>query len=260
MSRFMAEQSGRARAGRRASPKYWARDKRVSLTSEFPRVVARTTLLMTVSVIRSLSEIERLAPEWKRLFLQSRTRNPFANPEWLTTWLRHFVSARELYIVAVRSGDDLVGVAPLFRSSSIVPGLPLRRLGLLGTGKHAGITKLPQILAGPPFERKVLRKILAFLHARVEEWDWLEVHLAPELGWFEPEWLPAGGDRRFLHAGASVRSNGASEDVVHPAGTSQARSEGEPRRSRNRFARKGLEWRIESLGAANEAAASSSGS
>ena len=65
----------------------------------------------------------------------------------------------------------------------------LRQVQLLGSGRHEALTELPQVLAAPGEARSVLRAVLEYWSQMPDAWDWLELPLLEEQGWFEPEWL-----------------------------------------------------------------------
>lgn len=144
------------------------------------------------SVISSFDELDALIPEWTRLFACSGAQNPFAHPQWMVTWAHHFVSPDQLYVITVRDvSGSLIGIAPLYRHCRrLAPGLIATHLRLFGTGRHAHLTELPQILTAPDMHRKVLRDIIHFVFEDKADWDWMEISLTPEQGWFEPQWLP----------------------------------------------------------------------
>ena len=149
---------------------------------------------LTFSTITTEAGLAALLPEWTCLFQRAATANPFAHPLWLTTWARHFIRPSQLYVIAVRDGDELVGVAPFYRwRHALAPGLSVTQLQLMCTGQHVELTELPQVLVRPGLEREALRGIMHYLGERAGEWDWVEVVLAPQQGWFEPEWLPQSG-------------------------------------------------------------------
>jgi CelD/BcsL family acetyltransferase involved in cellulose biosynthesis len=52
-------------------------------------------------------------PEWNSLYQQSAPRNPFLSGEWTQAYLETVGRDTELFVVAVRSGGRLIGVAPL---------------------------------------------------------------------------------------------------------------------------------------------------
>lgn len=149
----------------------------------------------TPALVSGAAALEALRPEWTELFYASATPNPFAHPAWLLTWARHFIGPAQVYVVTVRDEEGaLIGVAPFYRQRYSPRRAPaITALQLLGTGQHVHLTELPQILTKPGEERAVLRAMMHYLGERAAEWDWVEVALTPEQGWFEPQWLPREG-------------------------------------------------------------------
>src|SRR5450756_3014280 len=94
-----------------------------------------------------------------------------------------------------RRDRALVGLAPWYFKR--VRGLPCR-LHLLGSGRHDALTELPQILTAQGESRSVLRAVLGEWSRAAAEWDWLELPIMAEQGWFEPEWLTGGVGERGL--------------------------------------------------------------
>jgi hypothetical protein len=139
-----------------------------------------------VGVADSFAAVDRLMPDWRALFEESRTHNPFTNPTWLRAWMLHFTREPELWVMEVRQSDRLIGVAPFYRRR-FAGGV--RRVRLVGMGHDRTLTELPQVLAAPGMERQVLRAVVAELMARAGDWDWVDLSLPPEQGWFEPDWL-----------------------------------------------------------------------
>ncbi len=149
----------------------------------------------SLSVIRlsTFAEAQELGSDWRDLYARSGSRNPFASPEWLLPWARHFVRERDLAVFAVSRDGVLIGVAPWY-----IKRMPpfSGRLQLLGAGRHDALTELPQILTAPAETRSVLRAVLGQWSLAPGEWDWLELPMLGEQGWFEPDWLTgalAGG-------------------------------------------------------------------
>lgn len=60
-------------------------------------------------------ELARLEPEWRALIPRSHLRCVFVSPTWLRAWWEVFGEGRELLLLSVREGGELVGVAPLMR-------------------------------------------------------------------------------------------------------------------------------------------------
>ena len=68
---------------------------------------------MSFSVSRE--ELGRLEPEWRALIPRSGVRNAFLTPIWLRIWWEEFADGREMMLLAVRRGQELVAVVPLMR-------------------------------------------------------------------------------------------------------------------------------------------------
>ena len=65
------------------------------------------------TVVRTAHGLAELMPEWNRLYQQSAPRNPFLSGEWTQAYLDTLGRDTELFVVAIRSGGRLIGVAPL---------------------------------------------------------------------------------------------------------------------------------------------------
>jgi CelD/BcsL family acetyltransferase involved in cellulose biosynthesis len=64
-------------------------------------------------LIVDLARAEQLAPEWDALAVESG--EPTAAPGWMLAWWRHLAPPGcELRIVAVRDGEELIGIVPLY--------------------------------------------------------------------------------------------------------------------------------------------------
>src|SRR2546423_748112 len=94
--------------------------------------------MLDISPLTTHDGLDRLLPEWTELYDESCVRNPFAHPEWLLAWARHFVAASSLHVLAVRCGGRPGGVAPLHPGPGPAPpGLAPRRAGRIGRRRRA---------------------------------------------------------------------------------------------------------------------------
>ncbi|WP_181706422.1 GNAT family N-acetyltransferase [Chthonobacter rhizosphaerae] len=85
--------------------------------------------VLRTRVLTRLQELEALEPAWWALWRRIGTASPFQSPAWLIPWTAVFRPA-EVRAVAVFDGDDLIGLAPLWRED----GPYGRRLLPLGIG------------------------------------------------------------------------------------------------------------------------------
>lgn len=69
--------------------------------------------MLSSEVITELSELDPLEPEWDELAVANRL--PLMSPACVMAWWRHLSPpSAEPRIVAVRDGDQLVGLAPFY--------------------------------------------------------------------------------------------------------------------------------------------------
>jgi CelD/BcsL family acetyltransferase involved in cellulose biosynthesis len=205
----------------------------------------------TVSLLTSLPEIERVIPEWRRLFVDSGCSNPWLVPEWQLEWAARFTQEGELRFIAVRERDRLIALAPFYRRAVRIGGVRvLTRTRLLGSGPDTGIAELSQVLCDPGSQRKALREVFAFLAEHPEQSDWIDISLSPEQGWFESEWLPATSDKASEWISPSVGSHASVVlDLPDEVGTLDSflkpNMRNNIRKSKNRLARAGIEWTVQ---------------
>jgi CelD/BcsL family acetyltransferase involved in cellulose biosynthesis len=149
-----------------------------------------------VASLTSLPEARAMIAEWARLAETAGAGNPFHHPDWLVPWAERFLRPGEqVRLLAARRGGQLVGVAPFYRRSW-GPGVA-HSLQVWGTGRHADLIELPQLLLDQEQPRAVARALVGRLCAQASAWDWAAVPLESPL-WLEPEWLPRGGGLTVL--------------------------------------------------------------
>ena len=93
------------------------------------------SLATTIEAVVDSAGFSRLENQWNRLLESSDSDCLFLTWEWLFTWWKQFSDGRRLSILALRSGDELVAVAPLcMNPSNPSRGQILPALQFLGTG------------------------------------------------------------------------------------------------------------------------------
>ena len=86
----------------------------------------------------SLEDAQILAPEWDELVLQLNG-SLYSSSEWCEAWWRHYGAGRELRLVAVRAGEELVGVLPFFIDRLRVPIGRARVARLVGSDSTVAV-------------------------------------------------------------------------------------------------------------------------
>lgn len=116
--------------------------------------------------------VEALLPEWDRLFAADPSATPFVSTGWAEAWLEHWDPSARPWIVTIRDGEDLVGLAPLVTR---IHG-PLRALHVLG--KEPGDYWAP--LARPEVRDETSRLLASELVRRRGDWDLLYLDCLPQ--------------------------------------------------------------------------------
>jgi CelD/BcsL family acetyltransferase involved in cellulose biosynthesis len=122
---------------------------------------------MRLEELTSTADLDSLLPDWWSLYERCPGATPFHSPDWLRSWWDDF-GFGDLWILALREGDRLVGIAPLF----IHPyrdghqGL-LRQVSPVGIG----ITDYTDFLFDPQYAASASEMILQHLVERRTIWD-----------------------------------------------------------------------------------------
>jgi CelD/BcsL family acetyltransferase involved in cellulose biosynthesis len=88
-----------------------------------------------LEVINTDKRFEEIHEEWTELLAHSSSDCIFLTWEWLYTWWKHLAGGRKLHVLVIRSGVDLIAIAPLASpSTKLIRLAHIRALEFLGTG------------------------------------------------------------------------------------------------------------------------------
>jgi CelD/BcsL family acetyltransferase involved in cellulose biosynthesis len=132
--------------------------------------------LKTVEVITTRAAFRRLEPAWNALLCESASNTVSLTWEWMNAWWEVFGGeGRELYVVVIRSGEEVIGIAPLHRRRLFHYGLlPFRRLQFLASSEDeadATCSEYLDFILRRGREAEALGILLEHLRARAEDWD-----------------------------------------------------------------------------------------
>ena len=130
---------------------------------------------METLILRTADLFDTLRPEWNALLHASTADTPFLTHEWQCTWWS-CLGEGELFVMTVRDGGALVGLAPLFiLSQPDLDGKVRRLLRLIGSVDASDYLDL---IAVRGREREVFDAMLNVL-AQSDEWDVLDLYNVP---------------------------------------------------------------------------------
>jgi CelD/BcsL family acetyltransferase involved in cellulose biosynthesis len=131
---------------------------------------------MKTAIVKTGEIFETLAPEWNTVLRGSTADTPFLTYEWQKTWWE-CLSEGELFVITVRDGGALIGLAPLFVfQQPDAAGRPRRRLRLIGSVDASDYLDL---IAARGREPEVFEAIFDAL-AGSADWDVLDLYNVPE--------------------------------------------------------------------------------
>lgn len=121
---------------------------------------------LRVEEVEDLAGLEALETEWTRLWEDCPQATPFHHPGWLIPWWSCFGAQPgwTLWTLAVRRGDRLVAVAPLFVHPG--PDPSIRQLSPVGISNTDYLGPL-----AAPGDEDALSAILAHLAEHADRWD-----------------------------------------------------------------------------------------
>src|SRR5919202_5453040 len=123
-----------------------------------------------IEEVRSLAGLERVRSEWLDLWRRVPGASIFQHPDWLIPWCAPF-GVNEPWLLAVRRGNHLIGVAPLL----VYERERQRVLTLMG----AGISDVQDVLVEPSAARAVLDAVWYHLEQHQDRFDVVEFENLP---------------------------------------------------------------------------------
>jgi len=111
-------------------------------------------------------------PQWKEVLARDPDRHIFATPEWNRLWWEEFGEGKDLFLLTLRRGEDLVGIVPLYRKREGSRYL-LRFLGGIDLTDYLGP------ICAVDDRREVIESLVSWLGKEEVEWDEFDAHNMP---------------------------------------------------------------------------------
>jgi CelD/BcsL family acetyltransferase involved in cellulose biosynthesis len=130
--------------------------------------------MLVTEEIRGDAAMAKMAREWDDLLHNGRCGGFFQTWEWVMCCRRHFGAGKPLSLITVRDDGKLVGLAAM--ETTLMYGLPLRRLQFIGTGTSDYLDFL--LLDG--YEESALQEIIRWITHHKSRWDLVDLQQFPE--------------------------------------------------------------------------------
>ncbi|MCP4567735.1 MAG: GNAT family N-acetyltransferase [FCB group bacterium] len=122
--------------------------------------------VIDISRVETVEAFEQLRPDWDRLLSQSDVNNIFLTFDWIKSWWETFGEQFRLYILLIKEGDKLIGIAPLMltlRKSIRFIGTPNADYGdLIGPDKDV-----------------IIKQVFSYLTKHNDEWNKIDLQQIP---------------------------------------------------------------------------------
>src|SRR5438270_11540604 len=127
---------------------------------------------LAIQIIEDADTLAVLETGWWELWRRAPSATPFQSPAWLLPWWSSF-SPGELFVVACRHAERLVGLAPFYIES----GVQGRRILPIGIS----LSDYLDVLIDPQWEGPVAHAVVNEIARQRARWDsWALEELRPE--------------------------------------------------------------------------------
>jgi len=133
-------------------------------------------MTLRTAVYYDFEQLLGLRESWNCIVAGGAMLSFFQQFEWFEAWWRVFAGERELHVLAVFAGEELVGVIPLVRQTYRFGVLAFKILRFPADD----ISDYYRIIAAPGFEQAVCDNLAKYLRNHPREWDLLFFKEIPE--------------------------------------------------------------------------------
>lgn len=148
---------------------------------------------LKVEIISAYNSFLKLEQIWNRLVEEAGIDHPFLNYEWMRTWWECFGAGKELHILVVKEGGEVIAIAPLILSCERIYGFKVRCLRSL---YNLHTPRCSFIVTRRPEE--AYRAVWQSLASQKRLWDVLELHQLPAGSRTLEELLRLAAENGFL--------------------------------------------------------------
>jgi len=153
--------------------------------------------MVRTDVIHDSARLFDLRDQWSELLGCSATGTVFQSPGWVEAWWHRFGTGKQLFAVAVRQGEMLVGLALFMLMFERRYGFKVRSLHFIGQTGSGICPDHLDVLARPGFEEITQREVVASLFEGAQEWDVMELSSLAESSSFFGLFLQEAGKRNY---------------------------------------------------------------
>lgn len=134
----------------------------------------------TLRLVRSIDEFESLQGDWDALYDKCARNAVFSSWDWAFTWWEVFKNQdqRELFILCLYQGDELVGIAPFQITKSFpksfIQGRTLQFIGNGEASEDSIVSEFQDFIVLPEMESIMVDSVSKYLVDNKSKWDFAD--------------------------------------------------------------------------------------
>ena len=126
--------------------------------------------MLTIEIITEYNKLESIQKSWNELLKKSTTTAPYMTYEWFKTAWEYLDSDKELHIILVKDGEEIIAIAPFLNSRKKFLGISFNKLCFVRS-------------ANTPFQdfilttkkQEAITAILNYLNEKSRQWNMIEL-------------------------------------------------------------------------------------
>jgi CelD/BcsL family acetyltransferase involved in cellulose biosynthesis len=149
---------------------------------------------LSVTLVTSDEDFFSSEKSWNQLLQNSSADTIFLTWEWVSAWWKnHKTDDRELYILFIKDGEKLTGIAPFYRTRvKFLSVFTVKRLDYIGYGSFE--SEYLDFIIEKGKEKKVITAIFSYLKQNEKQWDVMYLNEMPETSTSLP-YLPLAAEQ-----------------------------------------------------------------
>ncbi|MFC1806932.1 GNAT family N-acetyltransferase [Candidatus Omnitrophota bacterium] len=125
--------------------------------------------MLRITEIKDFDALEISESEWNAILSQSVINVPYLTYGWLRSWWESYNVDHELLLLVVKSGKDIIAIAPMMISRTRYCGIPVRKVEFLATPR----SDYSDMIVAENYSG-VLDIVLKHILAKKDQWDIIE--------------------------------------------------------------------------------------
>jgi len=126
--------------------------------------------MIAIEEITSGAQLMALQAGWDNLLKQNGEHSPFLTYDWFRCCSAAYSRGKDMFILAIKDGSNLIGIAPLWRQQDVFRKIPIRQIGFMSCPD----TQVADFIVEDGRHSEVLKAFLDYMfHKRKNAWDML---------------------------------------------------------------------------------------